>query len=80
MPIFSGKKEAEFTNDYQRRSLSVSKTLVTEQEDAGEIQGGQEILSLLNNQEISDAESNIRDTEISGDAVRQNTSSLRRQS
>ncbi len=67
MPIFSGKKEAEFTNDYQRRSLSVSKTLVTEQEDAGEIQGGQEILSLLNNQEISDAESNIRDTEISGE-------------
>lgn len=67
MPIFSGKKEAEFTNDYQRRSLSVSKTLVTEQEDAGEIQGGQEILSLLNNQEISDTESNIRDTEISGE-------------
>lgn len=52
MPVFSSKKDAEFTNDYQRRSLSVSKTLVTESAETelpgGGIidQGGQTILSL----------------------------------
>lgn len=64
MPIFSGKKEAEFTNDYQKRSLSVSKTLVTEQTEAGEIPGGgQEILSLLDSQMSSDIEGGIENVE-----------------
>ena len=82
MPIFSGKKEAEFTNDYQRRSLSVSKTLVTEQDDAGEMGGdilqggGQEMLRLLDNQEISDTESSVGDTEISGEIQSDGTREL----